>query len=117
MEINALLMGLSDNVVTCIADITKGETVTYRKGDTVLSLTAQEDIPYCHKIALEDIPAGGEIIKYDESLGKTSEAIGRGHWVAHHNLFSVPRDYDSEMVGQDAEVLPEIAKTESGMKF
>ena len=52
MEINALLMGLSDNVVTCIADITKGETVTYRKGDTVLSLTAQEDIPYCHKIAL-----------------------------------------------------------------
>ena len=117
MEINALLMGLSDNVVTCIADITKGETVTYRKGDTVLSLTAQEDIPYCHKIALEDIPAGGEIIKYDESLGKTSEAIAKGHWVAHHNLFSVPRDYDSEMVGEDAEVLPEIAKTESGMKF
>ena len=117
MEINALLMGLSDNVVTCIADITKGETVTYRKGDTVLSLTAQEDIPYCHKIALEDIPAGGEIIKYDESLGKTSEAIAKGHWVAHHNLFSVPRDYDSEMVGQDAEVLPELTKTESGMKF
>lgn len=117
MEINALLMGLSDNVVTCIADIPKGETVTYRKGDTILSLTAQEDIPYCHKIALENIPAGGEIIKYDESLGKTSEAIAKGHWVAHHNLFSVPRDYDSEMVGEDAEVLPEIAKTESGMKF
>ena len=91
MEINALLMGLSDNVVTCIADISKGETVTYRKGDEILSLTAQEDIPYCHKIALEDIPAGGEIIKYDESLGKTSEAIAKGHWVAHHNLFSVPR--------------------------
>ena len=59
MEINALLMGLGDNVVTCIADISKGETVAYRKGDEILSLTAQEDIPYCHKITLQDIPAGG----------------------------------------------------------
>lgn len=98
MQINALLMGLTDNVVTCIKDIAKGETVSYRKGDEILSLTAQEDIPFCHKIALTDIPESGEIIKYDESLGKTSEAIRKGHWVAHHNLFSVPRDYDAEMV-------------------
>ena len=33
MEINALLMGRSDNVVTCIADVSKGETV---KHDTFL---------------------------------------------------------------------------------
>ena len=46
MEINALLMGLGDNVVTCIADIPKGGTVTYRKGESVCSLTAEEDIPY-----------------------------------------------------------------------
>ena len=98
MQINALLMGLTDNVVTCIKDIVKGETVSYRKGEEILSLTAEEDIPFCHKIALTDIPEGGEIIKYDESLGKTSEVIRKGHWVAHHNLFSVPRDYDAEMV-------------------
>lgn len=29
MEINALLMGLTDNVATCITDIVKGDTVTY----------------------------------------------------------------------------------------
>lgn len=98
MEINALLMGLTDNVVTCIADIAKGETVSYRKGEEILSLTAQEDIPYCHKIALTDIPKGGEVIKYDESLGKVSENVAKGCWVAHHNLFSVPRDYDAEMI-------------------
>ena len=72
MEINALLMGLTDNVVTCITDVARGETVTYRKGEEILSLVAEEDIPYCHKIALEDIPAGGEVFKYDEALGKTS---------------------------------------------
>ena len=61
MEINALLMGLTDNVATCITDIVKGDTVTYRKGNECISLTAEEDIPYCHKIALADIPEGGEI--------------------------------------------------------
>lgn len=98
MEINALLMGQTDNVVTCITEIAKGGTVCYRKGHAILTLTAEEDIPYCHKIALTDIPEGGEIIKYDEPLGKTNAFVGKGHWVAHHNLFSVPRDYDSEMV-------------------
>lgn len=46
MEINALLMGLTDNVATCITDIVKGDTVTYRKGNECISLTAEEDIPY-----------------------------------------------------------------------
>ena len=117
MEINALLTGLGDNVVTCIADIPKGGTVTYRKGESVCSLTAEEDIPYCHKIALEDIPEGGEVIKYNESLGKTSEAVAKGHWVSHHNLFSVPRDYDSEMADVKTAELPAAAKTGDGMQF
>ncbi len=98
MEINALLMDSGDNVVTCISEVAAGQQVVYRSGEKTIALTALEDIPYCHKIALVDIPAGGEVIKYGESLGKTSEVIPAGHWVAHHNLFSVPRDYDSEMI-------------------
>ena len=98
MEINALLMDPADNVVTCVNEVPAGEKVVYRKGEEVLTLTALEDIPYCHKIALVDIPAGADVVKYGESLGHTSEAIPAGHWVAHHNLFSVPRDYDSEML-------------------
>lgn len=98
MEINALLMDPNDNVVTCVNEVAAGQSVVYRSGDKLVTLTALEDIPYCHKIALVDIPEGGEVIKYGESLGKTNAAIPAGHWVAHHNLFSVPRDYDSEMV-------------------
>ena len=98
MEINALLMDLADNVVTCVNEVPAGEKVVYRKGAEVLTLTALENIPYCHKIALVDIAKGAEVIKYGESLGQTSENIPTGHWVAHHNLFSVPRDYDSEML-------------------
>lgn len=98
MEIKALLMGLSDNVVTCITDVKAGETVAYRKGDEVLSVEAAEDIPYCHKIALTDIGEGADVIKYDESIGRTDRAVKQGCLVDHTNLFSVPRDYDSEMV-------------------
>ena len=98
MEINALLMDPADNVVTCVNEVPAGEKVVYRKGEEVLTLTALEDIPYCHKVALVDIAKGAEVIKYGESLGQTSENISAGHWVAHHNLFSVPRDYDSEML-------------------
>lgn len=117
MEINALLMDPKDNVVTVITDVPAGETVTYRNGEQVCSLTAQEDIPYCHKIALVDLAEGSHIIKYGESLGVVSCDIAKGRWVAHHNLFSVPRDYDSEMVEAKDEALPETVKTESGMKF
>ncbi len=117
MEINALLMDPKDNVVTVITDVPAGQTVTYRNGEQVCSLTAQEDIPYCHKIALVDIAEGSHVIKYGESLGVVSCDIAKGRWVAHHNLFSVPRDYDSEMVEAKGEALPETVKTESGMKF
>ena len=46
-----------------------------RKGEEVCSLEAKEDIPYCHKIAIQDVEKDAEIIKYGESLGKTSESI------------------------------------------
>lgn len=98
MEINALMMDVTDNVVTCVNEVEAGEMVVYRKGDEICTIKAEESIPYCHKIALVDIPKGAEIIKYGEILGETSEEIKMGHWVSHNNLFSVPRDYDSEMV-------------------
>ena len=34
MEINALLMGSSDNVVTCVNEVAAGQPVVYRRGDT-----------------------------------------------------------------------------------
>ena len=98
MNINALLMDDRDNVVTCVADVPRGEQVVYQKQGELFSLAAEEDIPYCHKVALADIAKGAEVIKYGESLGRTSEDIPAGHWVSHKNLFSVPRDYDSEML-------------------
>ncbi len=98
MNINALLMDAKDNVVTCVTDVAQGEAVRFRRGDEVVSLAALEPIPYCHKIALCDLPEGADIVKYGESLGVTTAPVKKGGWVAHHNLVSVPRDYESEMI-------------------
>lgn len=119
MDINALLMDETDNVVTCVTEVPKGEQVVYRKGEEILTLTAEEDIPYCHKIALRDIPEGGEVTKYGELIGRTTAPIAKGRWVSHENIVSVPRDYDSELVAEDGKDAEEIAPvmTDEGLKF
>ena len=72
MNINALMMDATDNVVTCMTEIPAGETVCYRKGEEYCTVVAREAIPYCHKIAVAPIQKGGQVIKYGESLGEVS---------------------------------------------
>lgn len=99
--INALKMDERDNVVTCVKEVKRGEDVVYQEGASEMSLVAEEDIPYCHKVALSDLAEGTEIIKYGESLGKLVAPVKKGHWVNDKNLKSVPRDYESELAGDD----------------
>ena len=98
MNINALLMDEDDNVVTCVAPVSKGSQIVYQKGIEVCVLTAEDDIPYCHKAALEDLPQGAQVLKYGEMIGQTTAPIAKGCWVSHENIISVPRDYDSELI-------------------
>ncbi len=117
-NVNALMMDPSDNVVTCVREVKAGEEVVYRCGEEILNLTAREDIPYCHKIALCDLAEGADVHKYGELIGRTNKAVEKGCLVNHENIYSVPRDYDSELVAEtgEEEVLP-LVETESGMKF
>ena len=117
MEVNALLMDPKDNVVTCVKDIAAGEEVVYRNDDALLALTATQNIPSCHKVALEALAEGADALKYGELIGRTTCQIERGGLVNHENIYSVPRDYDSELVEETDEELPEFAPTKSGLKF
>ena len=117
-SVNALMMDKTDNVVTCVRPVQAGEEVTYRCGDEIFSLKVEEDIPYCHKIALSDLPEGSDVLKYGELIGRTTKEIAMGHLVNHENIYSVPRDYDSELVDAsgEEEELP-LVKGNSGMQF
>lgn len=77
-----------DNVGVVVRDVKPGETLT---GETIdkskgLELTALQDIPLGHKIALKDFKVGETVIKYGEDIGKVVAAIRAGEHVHVHNL-------------------------------
>ncbi len=82
----ALVMHPSDNVATAIDEIQPGDDVAARVGKEVQSLQAAERIPFGFKIALEQIPQGGIIRKYGETIGIANTNIPRGALVHVHNL-------------------------------
>ena len=83
MEVLSIRINERDNVAVAIRDLPKGITLS---DGTV----TQVDIPQAHKIALCDIPAGGEVIRYGVVLGTMGEFMPRGGWVNETNLIMAP---------------------------
>ncbi|WP_112322723.1 UxaA family hydrolase [Oceanibium sediminis] len=48
-------------------------------------LTAKEDIPIGHKVALKDMKAGDTVYKYGEDIGKMIADVAKGHHVHTQN--------------------------------
>lgn len=92
---NAILLDEHDNVAMCTAAATKGDTIKIFGGEEI---SCVEDIPVWHKVALAPIAKGEKIFKYGEIIGEASIDIAKGAWVSHENIFSVPRDYNSELI-------------------
>lgn len=63
-----------DNVAVAVHDI-PAKTKLYD------GLTALDDIPQAHKVALEDIAAGGEVIRYGVVIGYAKKTIPAGSWI------------------------------------
>jgi altronate hydrolase len=85
MKPNILIIHPRDNVAVALSALATGETAV---AQGVEGLTALSDIPASHKIALADIAAGGEIIKYGETVAVSTRDIKKGEWVHTHNLES-----------------------------
>lgn len=76
----------NDKVVVALKTILAGETVTVDVQGEKRQITALEEIPAGHKMAICDIPAGAEVIKYGYRIGNAKEDIRAGAWVHTHNL-------------------------------
>lgn len=83
---NFLRINEKDNVAVALKPLPEGEPVAVSDGGGLLSVTALQEIPAGHKIALRDIPQGGEIIKYGCRIGNATEAVKAGAWVHTHNI-------------------------------
>ncbi len=78
----------ADQVGVAVTDVKKGETVEgwTMEDDSTSTVTATQDIPLGHKIALSARRKGEEVIKYGVSIGIASEDFEVGDHVHTHNL-------------------------------
>ena len=81
-----VVMNPKDIVATAVEKLTKGSMVSFYRGEDLVELKVQNDIPFGHKVALRDIAVGEPIIKYGESIGAASAAIAEGKHVHTHNV-------------------------------
>ncbi len=55
-------------------------------GTVFAGVTAKEDIPQGHKMALGHIENGAQVVKYGFSIGHATASIAPGDWIHTHNM-------------------------------
>lgn len=98
-------MSAIDNVAVVTGNVSKEGMV--RVGDR--EYRALCDVPAGHKIAVSNIAAGSNIIKYGKTIGRASEDIRAGEWVHCHNV----TDITAEISRRYAEHYRNAASTEA----
>lgn len=84
-----LVHGKKDNVgVVVVEGLTKGTEMfcVLTSDDSEFTLTARQDVPIGHKIALCDLKEGDAIIKYGENIGRVVVAASKGEHIHVHNI-------------------------------
>ena len=84
---NFIKINDKDNVVVALQTISQ-VTVLQVTDDVgkMLEVTAMQEIPAGHKMAISIIPQGGEVIKYGYRIGYAKEDIRAGEWIHTHNV-------------------------------
>lgn len=82
MIMTVLKIHENDNVAVAIETIKEGETVEVG-GEKV---TALQEVPAGHKLALKDIKKEEQVIKYGCPIGNAKEDIQKGEWIHTHNV-------------------------------
>ncbi len=69
----------NDNVAIVVQAVSAGEEI-------MPGIVTRSDVPQGHKVALCDIPQGGEIVRYGVVLGYALDEIQQGAWINEHML-------------------------------
>lgn len=67
----------TDNVAIALAPLTAGSTITV----DALNVTLLQDVDKGHKVALQQIDTGADVIKYGAPIGHATSPIRIGEWV------------------------------------
>ncbi|MFQ6130997.1 MAG: UxaA family hydrolase [Armatimonadota bacterium] len=88
MSVRAIRAHARDNVATVVQEVAAGEEVVADLEGEETTVASLEAIPAGHKVALRDVAEGGEVIKYGEVIGRTTQAVAAGAHVHLHNMAS-----------------------------
>ncbi len=84
-----LVHAVSDTVgVVVTEDADSGRELTgwVMETDETIAITAKDDIPLGHKLAMGDIRSGDTIVKYGHDIGKAVADIQKGGHAHVHNV-------------------------------
>ncbi|MCM3634618.1 UxaA family hydrolase [Paenibacillus camelliae] len=82
----SIVMHESDDVATALESLQAEQQVVVRIGEASILMKLKQPIPFGHKFAIRALPAGTEVRKYGEVIGRASKAIALGEHVHVHNL-------------------------------
>ncbi|MCD8036596.1 MAG: UxaA family hydrolase [Clostridiales bacterium] len=86
----AIKLSPIDNVATCLSDIVKGDKVVIldKENNVIREVECVADVGRGHKIAVNDILSGENVVKYGYVIGMATKPIVEGEFVHVHNLES-----------------------------
>lgn len=103
-----LKINANDNVAVVLADVLTAGDVVEVDGQRVV---VQQEVARGHKVALVDMCAGQQVVKYGYPIGHLTQAVKAGEWIHTHNLKSdlcdnlkytyTPKSYDVEFQRDD----------------
>jgi len=79
-----------DHVGVATTDIDAGERVVgvFMDDDSTVEVEARAAVPLGHKIAIEDLDPGAEVLEYGTRIGRAPVGLAVGDYVHTHNLKS-----------------------------
>jgi len=83
----AIVLNRADNVATLIDTGHAGETCALQ-GEASGEIKLLQEVPLGHKVCIHDTPAGAEVRKYGQVIGKASKALKAGEHAHAHNIES-----------------------------
>lgn len=103
-----LKINANDNVAVVLADVLTAGDVVEVDGQRVV---VQQEVARGHKVALVDMGAGQQVVKYGYPIGHLTQTVKAGEWIHTHNLKSdlcdnlkytyTPKPYDVEFQRDD----------------
>jgi len=82
--VRLILLDSRDNVAAAAENLVPGAVAML--GDTGIEIL--DAIPRGHKVALQPIPNGADVIRYGEVIGSTTVDVAIGQHVHVHNIVS-----------------------------